>query len=150
MGYKQKQSKIAYIYWQMSFRLFIATCLWLTYALLLGHDLLPHHHHDETELHLDRHAAHQDADHDTDQDEPDWWFAHQHGPGIPYFQTDLPNTHTIPAVAALITYCQVPYPVTVYWPGQTVGWPPTQSKAPPDGQNPFRPLRAPPTSYSLA
>jgi hypothetical protein len=136
----------------MPIRPLIVALLWLTYALSLGHNLLPHHHdHEEHSAHRQTTAAHHhEGDHDHESkdaaDEADWWFGHKHTPGVEFSQLTSADTYQTPPAADLIAIELPRFTVCIRWMGQTVGWPPTQSKAPPGGQNPFRPLRAPPTT----
>ncbi|AQG79605.1 hypothetical protein [Spirosoma montaniterrae] len=147
----------------MPIRPLIVALLWLTYVLSLGHSLLPHHHHrnagcDDHEgqiahhhagakHHHDRTADRSDHDHDHDSkeasDEADWWFGHQHTPGVEFSQLTASDQYQAPVAAELTAVTLPRFAVVIRWVGQTVGWPPTQAKAPPVPYR-FRPLRAPP------
>lgn len=137
----------------MPYRPLIATLLWLTYALLLGHDVLPHHHHKKHNGAVAHHQpSGQSHDHESDADEPagDWWFAHQHPTGLTLFSSSHSEQYQqAPIVADIVILNQPDFLAFRCWPGQTVGWPPAQAKAPP-GQHRYRPLRAPPVFLLIA
>ena len=124
-----RKNTIRYLYYQMPRRFTIIALLWLTYALLLGHDLLPHHHHhDRAVAHqggTDPHHHDSDQHDDGDDDEPDWWANHQHSPGVTGLGTATPTTHqAMPVMAIILHNRPLPFPKIVDEPGQTVGWPP--------------------------
>lgn len=142
----------------MPIRPLIVALLWLTYVLSLGHSLLPHHHQDEgghtTHHHpVAAHHHHDRTDHDHESKEAsgdaDWLFGHQHTPGVEFSQLTAPDTHQAPITAEVVALVVPRFSPMIRWIGQTVGWPPTQAKAPP-GPYRFRPLRAPPISLLIA
>lgn len=101
-----KEADFSCLYLPMSFRPFIATLFWPTYALLLSNDLLPHHHHEGTKSHLGC-TYHHDAHPDTDGDEQDWWFTHQNSPGVISFQADASTVHLATVVGHRIPDCRL-------------------------------------------
>lgn len=127
-------------------RLPIVALLLLTYAFLLGHDLLPHHHHDghshhhPAAGHSHEHPAPDDTDHDSG------WFVHSHALGSFACEPNAPTEiRTKAPVAALPTRLWELLRV-VDLEREVIAWPSTRPKAPP-GFEPYRPLRAPPISF---
>ena len=131
----------------MNSRRVILPLLWLAYAFMLAHELIPHHHDTEGSV------AHQSwsakVDKQTTQ-KPGWWFAHVHVPGTTMYQDDLdsPNSPDSPI-------CELPAPFSfiplepAHWLTVCAAWPITQANAPPEPYR-YRPLRAPPTFLLFA
>ncbi|WP_338875392.1 hypothetical protein WBJ53_07195 [Spirosoma sp. SC4-14] len=125
----------------------ILTLLWLAYAFMLVHDLIPHHHDQEGSV------AHREQNARFDKQttpKSGWWFAHVHVPGQTMYQDEIASPNAPQSLVAIVPASIRLYPmVLVHLTNLFLGWPPTRANAPP-GLYRFRPLRAPPTSFFFA